>query len=111
MSWISTEGWFRQVLYTAVITCPDVTHISDKLSEFLTNPGLVVHYIIADQALAYLYRIKYYPCFYAPETGQPCFESSMMHDLEAIRKPGGALENSIFFYSEDLLTGVAKSRI
>ena len=45
------------ILYTAIITRPDVVKTVSKLSEFLQNPSSC-HHAAADQVISYLYGTK-----------------------------------------------------
>ncbi|PQM43552.1 hypothetical protein VC83_09679 [Pseudogymnoascus destructans] len=63
------------VNYAAVVTRPDIARTTQKLAEFLINPG-PDHHAAADRLLLYLQGTKNYALQYGPNIDEPRFQCS-----------------------------------
>lgn len=76
------------VNYAAVVTRPDVSRTTQKLSEFLVNPG-PDHMQAVDRLLLYLKETKYLALQFGPNINEPRFQCSSdasYADCESTRK-------------------------
>lgn len=76
------------VNYAAVVTRPDVARTTQKLSEFLVNPG-PDHMQAVDRLLLYLKETKYLALQFGPNIDEPRFQCSSdasYADCESTRK-------------------------